>query len=643
MNLGNLKNLKIGAQSESSTIIVEGFGKFGGEVSKENFKDVKEDEKESPAKESKEPVSSASETSDLDKAVEEARRLAQTRNAESNAMLDAKGQKLVTEVPRISEKVKLDSEIFKKPASAPHLETKKTARKPATETNDSDEEEDSDEDEEETLESKIPRSHEIILSHGDKAVTSLSIDPSGSRCVSGSIDYEVKFWDFAGMDSSLKNFRCIRPCERHIINNLEYSSSGDKVLVVSGHSQAKVLDRDGRELLECIKGDPYVMDSRRNKGHVSALRGGAWHPKIKDEFLTCSEDASLRIWRTEDKGRNSRHVIKVKATSGLKCIPSACGYSRDGLLVLAGCMDGSLQLWDHRKNFVNVAMCRRACHEKGATISSVVFGYDNHHLASRSSDSTLKLWDIRAFKEPVHVAKNLYNRFDNTDCCFSPNDRIIATGCSIAQEGSSGKLHFFERDSFNEICVMDLGKTHVIRSNWHPKLNQIIVGCGDGNVRVFYDPDRSINGAKLCVVKKKSSANARSAAFVEDQQIITPYALPLFRQERQKSTRKQAEKARKDPVKSRRPDLPLGMKGTGGRVTSGGSTLHSWMAKQISVKNKDDHIDPRERILRHAKESEDNPYWISPAYTKTQPNPIFREEDQDEDPPEKKTKTETFG
>jgi hypothetical protein len=25
------------------------------------------------------------------------------------------------------------------------------------------------------------------------------------------------------------------------------------------------------------------------------------------------------------------------------------------------------------------------------------------------------------------------------------------------------------------------------------------------------------------------------------------------------------------------------------------------MAKQIAVKNKDDHIDPRERILRHAK------------------------------------------
>ena len=60
------------------------------------------------------------------------------------------------------------------------------------------------------------------------------------------------------------------------------------------------------------------------------------------------------------------------------------------------------------------------------------------------------------------------------------------------------------------------------------------------------------------------------------------------------------------------------------------------------MKNKDDHIDPRERILRHAKESEENPYWIDPCYKNTQPKPIFREADEDE-PPEKLTKTETFG
>ena len=86
----------------------------------------------------------------------------------------------------------------------------------------------------------------------------------------------------------------------------------------------------------------------------------------------------------------------------------------------------------------------------------------------------------------------------------------------------------------------------------------------------------------------------------------------------------------------------MGPRGTGGRVGEGGSTLHSYMAAQIAVKNKDDHIDPRERILRHAKESEENPYWIAPAYKKTQPKPVFRDTAEGE-PPEKLTKTETFG
>ena len=80
-----------------------------------------------------------------------------------------------------------------------------------------------------------------------------------------------------------------------------------------GSSQAKVLDRDGHEVgnsksrlilaildncflkvLECVKGDPYVIDVRRNKGHVGALTSGQWHPKIKEEFLTASSDGSMR-------------------------------------------------------------------------------------------------------------------------------------------------------------------------------------------------------------------------------------------------------------------------------------------------------------------------------------------------------------
>lgn len=106
----------------------------------------------------------------------------------------------------------------------------------------------------------IPIESQMSLNHGIKAVTALSIDPPGVRLASGSVDYEVRLWDFAGMDQTLKSFRTLNPCGNHPIKCLKYSPTGDRLLVISGMSQAKVLDRDGHELWECVKGDQYISD-----------------------------------------------------------------------------------------------------------------------------------------------------------------------------------------------------------------------------------------------------------------------------------------------------------------------------------------------------------------------------------------------
>jgi len=52
-----------------------------------------------------------------------------------------------------------------------------------------------------------------------------------------SIDYDVQLWDFSGMDASMRSFRTLRPCESHVIRSLEFSSTGDKLLVVPGSAQ----------------------------------------------------------------------------------------------------------------------------------------------------------------------------------------------------------------------------------------------------------------------------------------------------------------------------------------------------------------------------------------------------------------------
>lgn len=135
----------------------------------------------------------------------------------------------------------------------------------------------------------------------------------------------------------------------------------------------------------------------------------------------------------------------------------------------------------------------------------------------------------------------------------------------------------------------------------------------------------------------KTYRKKKHVEVVGTTQVITPHALPMFRQEKSRSSRKKMEKDRADPVKSRKPDLPI-TSGQGGRVASSGGTLSSYVIRNLGLsKRVDDDQDPREAILKYAKEAAENPYWIAPAYARTQPKPIF---DSEDGPEAKKQKTE---
>ncbi|CAH0546369.1 unnamed protein product [Brassicogethes aeneus] len=489
-----------------------------------------------------------------------------------------------------------------------------------------------DSDEEETTDKLfIPCAQEAAMVHGNKAVTALSVDPSGARLASGSVDYDVSFWDFAGMDSNMRSFRTLQPADNHPIRGLHYSSTGDLLLVISGASQAKVIDRDGFEKLETVKGDMYITDQARTKGHTAGLLAGCWNPIVKEEFLTTSADGTVRTWDFYTGGKQHKQLIKCRAQNGLKVSPTAVNFNRDGKVIACGCADGSIQLWDFRKSSVAPASQMRKAHLP-TDISSICFSHVGDHLLTRSCDETLKLWDVRNFKKCVNEVGGLFTRYDTTDAIFSPNDSIVATGLSLNKGEKSGEILFYDATNFNLIRKMEVVNSHTIKLIWHPKLNQLFVGTGNGLIKCLYDERKSLRGATLCAVK--IHRKAQHSEMMSTQQVITPHALPMFRQERRKTSRKQMEKDRLDPVKSKRPDLPI-TSGQGGRVASSGGTLSSFVIRNLGLsKRVDDDQDPREAILKFAKEAEENPYWITPAYKKSQPKP---QADNDE-PESKKSK-----
>ncbi|XP_029024081.1 WD repeat-containing protein 70 [Betta splendens] len=489
---------------------------------------------------------------------------------------------------------------------------------------------DDDDDDDDNPVKRIPDTHEITLQHGTKTVSALGLDPSGARLVTGGYDYDVRFWDFAGMDQSLHAFRSLQPCECHQIRSLQYSITGDVILVVSGNAQAKVLDRDGFNVMECVKGDQYIVDMANTKGHTAMLNSGCWHPKTKEEFMTCSNDGTVRTWDVKSEKKH-KSVFKPRSYQGKKVIPTCCTYSRDGKLIAAGCQDGTIQIWDRNLSVHTKFHCRQA-HTPGSDPSCLSFSYDGVTLASRGGDDTLKTWDIRNFRKPVNTATGLTNYFAMTDCCFSPDDRLLVTGTSVKKDEGNGKLVFFDRSSFQRVHEIEVTNASAVRCLWHPKLNQIMVGTGNGLAKVYYDPFKSHRGAMLCVVKNKRKE--KHAETLTQDYIITPHALPMFREARQRSTRKQLEKDRLDPKKSHKPEPPVSGPGRGGRVAAHGGTLSSFIVKNIAL-DKTDDSNPREAILRHAKEASENPYWIAPAYKQTQPEPLFAEDSEEDEEAEK--------
>ncbi|RXN00005.1 WD repeat-containing protein 70 [Acipenser ruthenus] len=339
---------------------------------------------------------------------------------------------------------------------------------------------------------------------------------------------------------------------------------------------------------------------------------------------------TVRTWDVTNEKKH-KNVFKPRSMQGKRVIPTCCTYSRDGKLIAAGCQDGTIQIWDRNLSVHTKFHCRQA-HVPGSDPSCLTFSYDGTVLASRGGDDTLKTWDMRNFKKPLNVATGLSSFFPMTDCCFSPDDKLLMTGTSVKKGAGNGTLVFFDRLTFQKVYEIDVASSSVVRCLWHPKLNQIMVGTGNGLAKVYYDPIKSQRGAKLCVVK--SQRKEKQAETLTQDYIITPHALPMFREARQRSTRKQLEKDRLDPLKSHKPEPPVSGPGRGGRVAMHGGTLSSFIVKNIAL-DKTDDSNPREAILRHAKEASENPYWVAPAYTRTQPEPVFAEEELDDEEADK--------
>ena len=114
--------------------------------------------------------------------------------------------------------------------------------------------------------------------------------------------------------------------------------------------------------------------------------------------------------------------------------------------------------------------------------------------------------------------------------------------------GEKGKLVFVDSSTLTKVASATVAPDcSVVRLRWSAELNQIAVGCNDGVCRVFYDPGLSRKGALLCATKHKKVDALDLELYGSGpgglMEIKTPHALPLYREEASKITRKRFRQA----------------------------------------------------------------------------------------------------
>lgn len=269
-----------------------------------------------------------------------------------------------------------------------------------------DEEGDGDDDEEEDEEDEFPTSHEIILKTHERAVTTVTLDPSGSRLVTGSNDCTIKFHDFAAMTpTTLRAFKSVDPTavkssaatETHPVHHVAFNPlSAGHLLVVSATPQARVLDRDGDTLTEFVKGDMYLRDMHNTKGHISEITTGIWHPADRKVCVTAGTDSTVRIWDINNK-RSQKEVIvhksrvpgsggRTRMTAVAWCSPLQGGNN----VLISSALDGSLVMWSGNGPYTRPASEIRDAHARDTWTSGLDISADGRIAVTRGGDDTIK-------------------------------------------------------------------------------------------------------------------------------------------------------------------------------------------------------------------------------------------------------------
>ena len=516
----------------------------------------------------------------------------------------------------------------------------------------------------------LPISHSLTIPASSKSTPALSISLNHSRLATGSLDSSVRLFDFNSTTAAFTPLRTLIPTDGQPVHCCRFGS--EERLLCSGSGAAiHLYDSSGRVLLETVRGDGYLLDQSNTKGHTAAVcdirwlrTSGAGGTAGGDSvFGSCGRDGVVRLWDVSWKaGRECKEVVKMRGGGGRAgggmAVSSLC-FSAAGEVLVAACTDGAARMF-HRAGlrWSERQLVKAATGGSGATsewISDCQLMSDSRRLLMRSREA-VSMHDLRMAREPLgRVA--LGGQHEQADMALSPDEKLLlATSdgnlaflstaavsstappstSSSSPPSSSAPLS----SSLSLLSLLPLSPRPLIRVLYPAVLNQIFVSSATGSVHVLYNPTQSHKGVLLSATRpvKLRPVSADTAPVGP---IFNPHGMPVWPGEQRGTKRRQnvllsadsEEAAAAEAESERFAPLPPVAKGEGGRMATSTNMTQFMMRKIVQRKMDVREVDPREALLameEKIRASGDKKLFTG-AYEKTQPKPIFRADDEEEE------------
>jgi WD40 repeat protein len=273
-------------------------------------------------------------------------------------------------------------------------------------------------------------------------------------------------------------WECLHTLTKHsgIVQAVAISPDGKTLASGSNDTTIKLWNLDTGELLETLT------------GHTSAVLSLGFSPDRK--ILVSSSnlefnDGTIKIWDLKK--------LQLKQTlenSWLAMRVCSVAFSPDGQYLATGHLSVTLlgtpiKIWDLNRGKVR---CSLKGHGWDAT--SVAFSSDGQILVTGSNDGSIMIWDwrreqrLRTFNRPNGFVNSLVSWFDSSvesiwSIAISPDNKIIASG------GSEGLVILWDINSGKRLHVLTKHSGAVYAVAFSPDGQTLASGSRDSTIRIW--------------------------------------------------------------------------------------------------------------------------------------------------------------